>query len=77
MYTIVFSRFKYGEKCIQMHKRMHDACIMFNKIMNALYKIYFALKKDTPLDKNANHLILHNAFAYVCTHAHFMMHACN
>ena len=55
---------------------MHE-CIMCNKIINALSKIYFALKKDTPQGYNANNLFLHNAFAYACTHAHFMMHAWN
>ena len=43
---------------------MHE-CIMCNKIIKALSKIYFALKKDTLQGYNANNLFLHNALCMI------------
>ena len=53
---------------------MHE-CIMCNKIIKALSKIYFALKKDTPQGYNANNLFLHNALCMM-QYASCIMHEC-
>ena len=53
---------------------MHE-CIICNKIINALSKIYFALKNDTPQGYYANSLFLHNALCMI-QYASCIMHEC-
>ena len=53
---------------------MHER-IMCNKIIKALSKIYFALKKDTPQGYNANNLFLHNELCMM-HYASCIMHEC-
>ena len=52
---------------------------MCHKIIKALPKIYFALKKDTPQGYNANNLLLHNARwnMHECIMHECIMHECN